>query len=67
METLSLKLKQNDAKHKKLEDRLNLIEDQLLERNLIFQGLPETEFDDNDDAKVKIRQCHQLCKATLKK
>ena len=41
-------------KHKKLEDRLNLIEDQLLERNLIFQGLPETEFGDNDDAKVKI-------------
>ena len=54
VETLSLKLKQNDAKHKKLEDRLNLIEDQLLERNLIFQSLPETEFDDNDDAKIKI-------------
>ena len=41
-------------KHKKLEDRLNQIEDQLLEGNLIFQGLPETEFDDNDDAQVKI-------------
>ena len=54
VETLSLKLKQNDIKHKKLEDRLNLIEDQLLEGNLIFQGLPETEFDDNDDAKIKI-------------
>ena len=54
VEILSLKLKQSDAKHKKLEDRLNLIEDQLLERNLIFQGLPETEFEDNDDAKIKI-------------
>ena len=26
----------------------------MLEGNLIFQGLPETEFDDNDDAKIKI-------------
>ena len=54
VETLSWKLRQNDVKHKKLKDRLNQIEDQLLEGNLIFQGLPETEFDDNDDAKVKI-------------
>ena len=54
VETLSWKIKQNDVKHEKLEDRLNLIEDQLLERNLIFQGLSETEFDDNDDARVKI-------------
>ena len=60
VETLSLKLKQNDAKHKKLENRLNLIEDQLLERNLIFQGLPESEFDDNDDAKVKIIKAMSL-------
>ena len=60
VETLSLKLKQNDVKHKKLEDRLNLIKDQLLERNLIFQGLLETEFDDNDDAKVKIIKAMSL-------
>ena len=32
VETLSLKLKQNDVKHKKLEDILNLIEVQLLEK-----------------------------------
>ena len=60
VETLSLKLKQNDAKHKKLEDRLNLIEDQLLEGNLIYHHLLETEFDDNDDAKVKIIKAMSL-------
>ena len=32
VETISWKLKQNDVKHKKLEDRLNLIKDQLLEK-----------------------------------
>ena len=54
VETLSRRIMQNDAKHKKLESRISIIEDQLLERNLIFQGLLETEFDDNDDAKVKV-------------
>ena len=36
VETLSRKLKNNDEKHRKLESRLSQIEDQLLERNLIF-------------------------------
>ena len=54
METLSRRIKQSDAKHKNLENRISLIEDQLLEWNLIFQGLPETEFDDNNDAKIKV-------------
>ena len=44
VETLSRRIKQSDAKHKKLESWISLIEDQLLEWNLIFQGLPETEF-----------------------
>ena len=34
VETLTRKIKQSDAKHKKLENRLNQIEDQLLERIL---------------------------------
>ena len=37
LETLTRKIKQNDAKHKKLENRLSQIEDQLLEKNIIFQ------------------------------
>ena len=43
VETLSRKLQNNDEKHRKLESRLSQIEDQLLERNLIFQGIVETE------------------------
>ena len=54
VEMLTRKIKQSDAKHKKLENRLSQIEDQLLEKNLIFQGFPDTEFDDNDDAKRKV-------------
>ena len=36
----------SDEKHKLLEERLSLIEDQLLEKNLIFQGIIESEYDD---------------------
>ena len=54
VETLTRKIKQSDAKHKKLENRLSQIEDQLLEKNIIFQGFPETEFEDSDDAKRKV-------------
>ena len=54
VETLTRKIKQSDAKHKKLEYRLSQIEDQLLERNIIFQGFPETELEDSDDAKKKV-------------
>ena len=60
VETLTRKIKQSDAKHKKLEYRLNQIEDQLLEWNIIFQGFPETEFDDNDDAKRKVIKAMSL-------
>ena len=60
VETLTRKIKQNDAKHKKLENRLNQIEDQLLEKNIIFQGFPETEFEDNDDAKRKVIKAMSL-------
>ena len=60
VETLTRKIKQNDAKHKKLENRLNQIEDQLLEKNIIFQGFPETEFEDNDDAKRKVIKSNVL-------
>ena len=60
VETLTRKIKQSDAKHKKLENRLNQIEDQLLEKNIIFQGFPETEFKDSDDAKRKVIRAMSL-------
>ena len=60
VETLTRKIKQSDAKHKKLENRLNQIEDQLLEKNIIFQGFPETEFEDNDDTKRKVIRAMSL-------
>ena len=54
VETLSRKLKKKDEKHRKLESRLSQIEDQLLERNLIFQGIVETEFEDRSDIKIQV-------------
>ena len=52
------KLKQqiikNEEKQKKLEHRISALEDQLLEKNIIFQGLGEDEFDDLNDTKSKI-------------
>ena len=36
-------------KQKKIEDRLSIIEDQLLEKNVIFQGIYETEYEDISD------------------
>ena len=48
------KLKNNDERHCKLESRLSQIEDQLLERNLIFQGIVETEFEDRSDIKIQV-------------
>ena len=54
VETLSRKPKNNDEKHRKLESRLSQIEDQLLERNLIFQGIVETEFEDRSDIKIQV-------------
>ena len=63
VKTLTRKIKQSDAKHKKLEYRLSQIEDQLLERNIIFQGFPETEFEDSDDAKKKVIKAMSLTMA----
>ena len=37
-----------------MESRLSQIEDQLLERNLIFQGIVETEFEDRSDIKIQV-------------
>ena len=60
VETVARKFERSDEKHKRLEERLSLIEDQLLERNLLFHGIKESEFDDKDDVKV------QVIKATAK-
>ena len=54
VETVARKFERSDEKHKRLEERLSLIEDQLLERNLLFHGINESEFDDKDDVKVQV-------------
>ena len=51
VETVNRKVQRNEMKQKKIEDRLSMIEDQLLEKNLIFQGIYETEFEDITDIK----------------
>ena len=48
------KLVQNEERHKKLENRIRLLEDQLLEKNVIFQGIHEEEYKDRSDIKVQI-------------
>ena len=50
---LQKQILKNEEKQKKLENRISAIEDQLLEKNVIFQGLEE-EFDDIQDTKSKI-------------
>ena len=44
----------NEEKQKKLETRISVLEDQLLEKNVIFQGLEEDEYEDIQDTKTKI-------------
>ena len=44
----------NEVKQKKLETRISALEDQLLENNIIFQGLTEDEFEDQQETKTKI-------------
>ena len=44
----------NEEKQKKLETRISALEDQLLEKNVIFQGLEEDEYEDIQDTKTKI-------------
>ena len=43
-----------EVKQKKLETRIGALEDQLLEKNIIFQGLSEDEFEDQQETKTKI-------------
>ena len=45
----------NEVKQKKLETRISALEDQLLEKNIIFQGLTEDEFEDHQETKTKIK------------
>ena len=54
VETVIRKFERSDEKHKILEERLSHIEDQLLEKNLIFQGIIESEYEDRDDVKVQV-------------
>ena len=54
VETVNRKLLRSEAKQKKIETRLSMIEDQLLEKNLIFQGLHETEYEDRNDIIGKV-------------
>ena len=51
---ISRKFKNNDERHRKLESRLSQIEDQLLERNLIFKGILETKFQNRSDIKIQV-------------
>ena len=53
-ETIARKFNQMDEKHRKLQDRISFLEDQLLEKNVIFQGILETEIEDNKDIKTGI-------------
>ena len=54
METVNRKFLRNEAKQWKIENRISMIEDQLLEKNLIFQGLHETEYEDKNDIIGKV-------------
>ena len=48
------KFAQNEERQKKLESRISLLEDQLLEKNVIFQGIPEEEYEDKSDIKTQV-------------
>ena len=51
---IAKKFVQNEEKQKKLENRIGLLEDQLLEKNVIFQGIHEEEYEDRSDVKTQI-------------
>ena len=53
-ESITRKFKQTDEKHRKLQDRISFLEDQLLEKNMIFQGILESEYEDTKDIKTGI-------------
>ena len=44
----------NEEKQKKLETQISALEDQLLEKNVIFQGLEEDKYEDIQDTKTKV-------------
>ena len=48
------KFVQNEERHKKFEMRISLLENQILEKNVIFQGIHEEEYEDRSDIKVQI-------------
>ena len=51
---IAKKFVQNEEKQKKLETRIGLLEDRLLEKNVIFQGIHEEEYEDRADVKTQI-------------
>ena len=51
---IAKKFVRNEEKQKKLETRIGLLEDQLLEKNVIFQGIHEEEYEDRSDVKTQI-------------
>ena len=53
-DVIARKFNQTDEKHRKLQNRISFLEDQLLEKNVIFQGIIETEYEDTKDIKTGI-------------
>ena len=53
-EDITRKFNQMDEKHRELQDRISFLEDQLLEKNVIFQGILESEYEDTKDIKTGI-------------
>ena len=53
-ESINRKFNQADEKHRKLQDRISYLEDQLLEKNVIFQGILESEYEDTKDIKTGV-------------
>ena len=53
-ESITRKFNQTDEKHRKLQDRISFLEDQLLKKNVIFQGILESEYEDTKDIKTGI-------------
>ena len=53
-EAITRKFNQTDEKHRKLQNRISFLEDQLLEKNVIFQGILESEYEDTKDIKTGI-------------
>ena len=51
---ITRKFNQREEKHRKLQDRISFLEDQLLKKNVIFQGILESEYEDTKDIKTGI-------------